>query len=104
MLCADCVPFAYPEFHSDLLAGHTLIIGCPKLDDGQAYLDKLTRIIADNDIAAVEVAFMEVPCCFGMVALARKALAASGKNISARAMKIGIGGELLGSAKLDQLP
>jgi ferredoxin len=104
LLCADCVPFAYPEFHARMLAGRTLLIGCPKLDDAQAYVEKLARIFALNDIASVEVAFMEVPCCFGMVALVRQALSASGKQIPASAVRVGIGGELQASLQLDALP
>ncbi len=104
LLAADCVPCAYPDFHSTMLAGRTLIIGCPKLDDTQAYVEKLTRIFAENDIASVEVAFMEVPCCFGMVALVRQALKSSGKQLPASAVRVGIGGELQGSQQLDALP
>lgn len=104
LICADCVPFAYPDFHTGMLAGRTLLIGCPKLDDSQAYVEKLTRIFAQNDIASVEVAFMEVPCCFGMVALVRQALEASGKRLPASAVRVGIGGELQGSRQLDAFP
>lgn len=104
LVCADCVPFAYADFHSQMLSGRTLIIGCPKLDDGAFYLDKLTRILQQNEIAAVEVAFMEVPCCGGLVQLTRQALAACGKHLPARAVRVGIRGDLQGSLALSELP
>ena len=87
-----------------MLAGRTLIIGCPKLDDSEHYLEKLSRIVSGNDIASVEVVFMEVPCCFGMVALARQAISASGKNLPATAVKVGINGDVQGRIDLAHLP
>lgn len=92
LLAADCVPFAYADFHRDLLQGQALLIGCPKLDDGQAYLEKLTAILQQNDIRSLTVAHMEVPCCSGLIALARQALAASGKEVPLKTLRITIDG------------
>jgi len=94
LLAADCVPFAYPEFHRDILKGKALLIGCPKLDDGQAYLQKLTAILQQNDIARLTVAHMEVPCCSGLIALARQAIVASGCEVALETVCVGIQGEL----------
>jgi len=94
LLAADCAPFAYPEFHRDILKGKVLLIGCPKLDDGQAYLQKLTAILQQNDIARLTVAHMEVPCCSGLIALARQAIAASGRNVPLETVCLGIQGNL----------
>jgi ferredoxin len=104
LICADCVPCAYADFHSRMLSGRTLLIGCPKLDDAASYTDKLARILRENDIAAVEVAFMEVPCCGGLVQLTRRALAECGKQLPARAVRVGIKGEVQSSAELADLP
>jgi len=93
LLAADCVPFAYADFHRDFLQGRALLIGCPKLDDGQAYLQKLTAILAQNDIRSLTVLHMEVPCCSGLIMLARQAIAASGKNVPLETVRIGIQGE-----------
>ncbi|MEJ2202329.1 MAG: 4Fe-4S binding protein [Desulfuromonadaceae bacterium] len=93
LLAADCVPFAYADFHRDMLQGKALLIGCPKLDDGKAYLQKLTAMLQQNDIRSLTVAHMEVPCCSGLIALARQALAASGKDIPLETIRIGIQGE-----------
>jgi Fe-S-cluster-containing hydrogenase component 2 len=93
LLAADCVPFAYADFHRDFLQDKTLVIGCPKLDDGQVYLEKLTRMLQENTINSLTVIRMEVPCCSGLVAIARQALAASGKQISFETVTIGIKGD-----------
>ncbi|AMV72030.1 4Fe-4S binding protein [Desulfuromonas carbonis] len=94
VLAADCAPFAYADFHRDLLQGKALLIGCPKLDDGQAYLDKLTAILRQNQVRSLTVVHMEVPCCSGLIALARRALEASGSSTPLHTVKVTIGGEL----------
>ncbi|MDD3717678.1 MAG: 4Fe-4S binding protein [Actinomycetota bacterium] len=99
LLAADCVGFAYPDFHRGLLAGKTLIVGCPKLDDAAFYREKLASILRENDIRELTVAYMEVPCCSGLVNLARQALRESGKDIPFRTVKVGIQGELLEDEK-----
>ncbi len=93
LISADCVPFAYPNFHLELLKGKKLAIGCPKLDDVQYYVEKLTDIITENNINSLTVAFMEVPCCGGIVRAAEEALARSGKNIPFHKIRIGVNGE-----------
>lgn len=93
LLAADCVPFAYADFHRDFLQGKALLIGCPKLDDGQAYLEKLTAMLRHNDIQRLTVLHMEVPCCSGLVAIARQAVAASGKEVPLETVRIGVQGE-----------
>ena len=93
LLAADCVPFAYADFHRDFLRDKALLIGCPKLDDGQAYLHKLTAILENNDIKSLTVMHMEVPCCSGLIAIARQAVAASGKDVPLETVRIGIQGE-----------
>jgi len=80
-LIADCVPFANPNMHADLMRDTAIAVGCPKLDDGNAYIGKLTQILANNNIRGLKVAYMEVPCCRGLVYIAQQALRASGKDI-----------------------
>ena len=94
-LTADCVPFTYANFHEDFIKDHSLIIACPKLDDAQAHLEKLTAILTASDIKSLSVIHMEVPCCSGLVHMARQAIAASGKDIPLREVTIGIRGEVL---------
>ncbi len=93
VIAADCVPFAYPNFHTDFLKGRGLIIGCPKLDDAQKYVEKLTEIFKRNDIKNITIAHMEVPCCFGLVQIVKRALDASGKDIPVTDVTVTIRGE-----------
>lgn len=101
LLAADCAPFAYGDFHRKFMEGRTTIIGCPKLDNMDIYIQKLTAIFAQNDIQSVEVAYMEVPCCGGLVHLVRQALEASGKAIPATMYKIGIRGDYVEERSLN---
>lgn len=93
LITADCVPFAYPNYHLDLLKGKKVVVGCPKLDDNGYYVEKLTNILANNNINSVTVAFMEVPCCGGIVMAADMAIQASGKDIPIHKVRIKISGE-----------
>jgi len=91
---ADCVPFAYPDFHRDFLKGKAVVVGCPKLDDVQYYREKLTEIFRTNAIKSATVPYMEVPCCFGLVKATKDAIAASGKKIPLKKVKIGVRGDI----------
>ncbi|MBI5725872.1 MAG: 4Fe-4S binding protein [Planctomycetes bacterium] len=95
LVAADCVAFALPAFHEQLLAGKKLAIACPKLDDAGEHADKLTRIFAANSVASVTVAHMEVPCCSGIVRAVEQAVAASGKKIPVIDVTIAIDGHIL---------
>jgi NAD-dependent dihydropyrimidine dehydrogenase PreA subunit len=96
LIAADCVPFAYARFHDELLAGRAVVVGCPKLDDLSAYVEKLGRIFASNDLRSVTVVRMEVPCCGGISMAARRSLEASGKTIPFRDVVVGVDGTLRG--------
>lgn len=93
LVAADCVPFAYPNFHSDFLKGKSLIIGCPKLDDADYYVEKLTELIKKNKIKSITLVNMEVPCCFGLQRIVEEAVEKSGKVLPIRQTVITIRGE-----------
>jgi hypothetical protein len=93
LLAADCVPFAYADFHRDFIQGKVVVNACPKLDDTSPYVEKLTRIIQDNNIRSLTVTIMEVPCCRGMAMFAQKALEQAGKDIPLEVVVIGVNGE-----------
>ena len=80
LVAADCSAYAYGDFHNRFIKGHVTLIGCPKLDNVD-YSEKLTQIIAQNDIKSITVVRMEVPCCGGIEQAVKNALAASGKMI-----------------------
>ena len=93
LIAADCVPFAFANFHQDLLKGKMLLVGCPKLDDLSLYKEKLGQIFTNNDIKSITYAHMEVPCCFGLLPVIEKAIASSGKHIPFEDITISIKGE-----------
>ncbi|WZL72861.1 4Fe-4S binding protein [Clostridiaceae bacterium 35-E11] len=93
LVTADCVPFAYPNYHLDLLKGKKVVVGCPKLDHVEAYVQKLTQIIQQNELNSITVAFMEVPCCTGIVRTVEKAIENAQKDIRLQRIRIGIEGE-----------
>jgi len=94
LVAADCTAFAYGSFHEDFIRGHITLIGCPKLDEGD-YSEKLTRIIANNNIKSVKVVRMEVPCCGGIENAVKTALKASGKFIPWQVVTISTDGRIL---------
>ncbi len=94
LLAADCVPFAYADFHKDLLKDKALLIACPKLDDTSPYVEKLTAMIQQGHIRSLTVVHMEVPCCSGLIFLARQAIEASGVEIPFQTVRVGIQGEI----------
>ena len=78
LVAADCAPVAYRMFHEDFLDGRSVVLACPKLDDAQAHLEKLAELFRASRPRSVTVAHMEVPCCFGLVALVRRAAEIAG--------------------------
>ena len=95
LIAADCVPFAYADFHEGLLKGKILLVGCPKLDDILYHKEKITQIIANNDIRSITHAHMEVPCCFGFLPIIKDAIAQSGKKIPFSDVTISVKGDRL---------
>ena len=94
LVTADCVPFAYANYHQDLLKGRTVVVGCPKFDDIDAYKEKLKSIIETNNILSITVATVEVPCCSGLYGVTEAALQESGKEIPFKQVVIGIDGTI----------
>ena len=98
LLVADCVPFALADFHTRFLSGKPLVIGCPKLDDADYYLEKLTDILKHSSVKSLTVVHMEVPCCSGLSYIAARAVEASGKNIPVDDVTISIQGQVMEDA------
>ena len=94
LIAADCTAFAYGNFHQRFMRGRVTLIGCPKLD-GVNYAEKLTEIIARNDIRSITVLRMEVPCCGGLSFAVKTALENSGKRIPWQIVTVSTDGQLL---------
>ncbi len=98
MVVADCVPFAYGNFHQHFLRGNkgnAIGVGCPKLDDARFYVQKLAEIFKLNDISRVTVIVMEVPCCAGLETIVKAALEQSGKDIAVDKVVISSEGKIV---------
>ncbi len=93
LVAADCTAYAYGNFHNEFIRNRITLIGCPKLDNGN-YAEKLTAIIANNNIKSVTVVRMEVPCCGGIEVAVKQALQASGKFIPWRVITVSTDGKL----------
>lgn len=94
LIAADCTAYAYADFHNEFMKNRITLIGCPKLDDVD-YSDKLTSILANNNIKSVTVVRMEVPCCGGIQNAVISALKNSGKMIPWQVVTLSTTGEIL---------
>ena len=94
LIAADCTAYAYGNFHNDFIKNRITLIGCPKLDSID-YTDKLTAILANNNIKSLTIVRMEVPCCGGIEFAAKNALQQSGKFIPWQVVTITTDGRIL---------
>lgn len=94
LIAADCCAYAYGDFHKDFIKNNVTVIGCPKLDDVNAYGEKLTHILAGNNIKSITVVRMEVPCCGGIVKVVREAMLKSETIVPYREVVIGLDGKI----------
>ena len=94
LIAADCTAYAYGDFHNEFIRGRVTLIGCTKLD-AVDYSEKLTRILAGNQVKSITVVRMEVPCCGGMTQAVKRAVQASGKDIPCHVVIISADGEKL---------
>ena len=95
LLVADCVPVALPDFHRRFLQGRPVLIGCPKLDNATAYVQKLADMLRVSSIRSLTVVHMEVPCCTGIVRIAEAAVRLSGREVPIDDVTISIRGKVL---------
>ncbi|MBP7088139.1 MAG: 4Fe-4S binding protein [Candidatus Omnitrophica bacterium] len=96
LISADCVAYALGDFHSKYLKGKSLAIACPKLDsDKEIYVDKIKMLIDETKINTLTVMIMEVPCCSGLLALAKKALSETKRKVPLKCIVVGIKGNII---------
>ncbi len=95
LVAADCTPFAYPHFHRDLLPGRVVLVGCPKFDDAEAYIQKFTDIFASAGLKSLTLAIMEVPCCSAMRMIVTEAMKRAGQSMACEEVVISARGELV---------
>jgi hypothetical protein len=96
LLTADCVAYALGDFHRDYLKGKSIAIACPKLDQGQdIYLEKIKAWIDEAKINTLTVLIMQVPCCMGLLNLARQAADGAKRKVPVKFVVVGVQGEIL---------
>lgn len=95
LIAADCVPVAYPTFHADFLSGKAVMIGCPKFDNAEEYVEKLSQVFKVSGIKSITSVIMEVPCCSAMPIIVKKALDKAGIEIPFKEVVVSAQGEIL---------
>jgi ferredoxin len=95
VIAADCVPVAYPTFHADFLKGNAVMIGCPKFDDADEYVERLSQVFKVSGIKSITSVIMEVPCCSAMPVILKKALARAGVDIPFKEVVVSARGKIL---------
>lgn len=102
LLAADCVSYALGGFHSNFLKGKTLAIACPKLDSGlDKYKEKLIAMIDNNNLNTITCITMEVPCCMGLIAIAKEARSSAKRKIPLKHIIVTTRGEILSDSWID---
>lgn len=94
LITADCAPVATAEYHSRFLPGKVALLGCPKFDEVQDYLDKFTDILSRGDISSITVLSMEVPCCSGLLGIVRKAREVAEVDIEIKNIVLSLQGQV----------
>jgi Fe-S-cluster-containing hydrogenase component 2 len=95
LVLADCVPVAFPTVHRDFIKGKAVMMGCPKLDDAQHYIEKFAQICKQSGIKSITSVIMEVPCCGGLPMIVKKGMEMSGVNIPMEEVVISTRGQIL---------
>lgn len=95
LVLADCVPVAFPTLHRDFLQGKAVMMGCPKFDDAQHYIEKFTQICKVSGIKSITSVVMEVPCCSALPMIVKKGMELSGVEIPMEEVVISTRGKVL---------
>jgi NAD-dependent dihydropyrimidine dehydrogenase PreA subunit len=94
VIVADCVPFSYANLHRDFIKSNAVAVGCPKFDDADAYIEKITNIIRQSQPKSITVVTMEVPCCSGLVNIVEQAIERSGADVPFKTVTVTIKGDI----------
>ena len=95
LVAADCVPVAFPSFQQQMLRGRIPAIACPKFDDLEQHVDRLTAIVRSNELTEIAVVRMVVPCCAGIVLAVREAVRRAGCAVKLTEVTVGLEGEIV---------
>jgi NAD-dependent dihydropyrimidine dehydrogenase PreA subunit len=95
LVAADCTAVAARNFQEKYLAGKTVMMGCPKFDDAENYIERFAQIIATCNLRSITILIMEVPCCSAMNVILRKAIEKAGVSLPVTQITLSTRGEEL---------
>lgn len=95
LLLADCTAVAYPNLHADLLPGKAVVMACPKLDNLEAHIEKLTAVLTQSGAKSLTVVHMDVPCCRGIVYAVEEAIKRSRVDTPVNRLMINPSGQIV---------
>lgn len=95
LVAADCTAVAARSFQEKYMEGKTVMMGCPKFDDADSYVQRFAEIIATCNLQSLTVLIMEVPCCSAMNVIIQKAMERAGKTVPVEQITITTRGEEL---------
>ena len=95
LVLADCVPVAFPTLHRDFLQGKRVMMGCPKFDNTEAYIEKFAQICRQSGIRSITSVVMEVPCCAALPVIVKKGMERSGVKVPMEEVVISVRGKIL---------
>lgn len=95
LVAADCTAFSYASFHKDFLQGKIIMMGCPKFDDAQMYVDRFSDILRQKTIQSLTILIMEVPCCSSMLNIIKAAKENANSSVPVRQVVISTQGQIL---------
>lgn len=95
LVAADCTAAAYAEMHRDFIKGRVVLMGCPKFDDAQLYIDRFSDILSQRRIHSITVVIMEVPCCSGMLQIIKKARDNASSRVPVRQVVVSVQGRII---------
>lgn len=102
LIAADCVAYAYADFHRNSLKGRTLTIACPKLDQRQElYGPKLTALIDEAGVNSIKIMIMQVPCCSGLLRQLVDAASRATRKVPISCVIVGLSGEILSETPIE---
>ena len=99
LIAADCATVSAPNFQRDFLTGKVVMMGCPKFDDAEGYVQRFSEIIANCNLKSITILIMEVPCCSSMNGIIQKAMEQAGKSVPVEQITLSTQGAVLEKKK-----
>ncbi len=95
LIAADCCAVSYAGLQQDFIQGRVVMMGCPKFDDQQMYVDRFTELFKTRKLNSVTIMIMEVPCCSSMLQIVKKAYDDAGASVAIRQVVVSTQGQIL---------